>query len=163
MKTTMILLQRLFFLLFFITHLVCGENSIFDIIVLEKKLTSFTSQLERLNMTHYMKELNNVTVFAPVDRAFEHDESLTVDQLLYHIIRPHYTTHELGDGMLLKTDANQRIKVSSKDDMFIGNAKIIKDGNDIKATNGYIHMIDSVLTLPLNLGNLKNMKEKKKS
>ncbi|KAI8880132.1 FAS1 domain-containing protein [Backusella circina FSU 941] len=130
----------------------CGENSIFDIIVKEKQLSKLTQQLEILNLTQYVKQLKGATVFAPVDSAFEQqDEDITIDQLLYHIIRPAYTTDDLRDGMLLKTDTRHWVKVSSKAGLFIGNAKIRQE--NIEASNGYIHMIDRVLSLPESLNN----------
>ena len=98
------------------------------------------------------------TVFAPTDDAFAKIPAETLSQLLqpenrekltailtYHVVAGRVTSH---DVMNLDPDAaitlqGQTLKINTDGGLKINDAKVITP--DIAATNGVIHVIDSVL------------------
>lgn len=96
------------------------------------------------------------TVFAPTNAAFaavqstvntlleEGNEELLKDVLQYHVVRGKVVAADLEDGMMLTTLNGDKLEVSITDDgVMIGDAKVAQA--DIMASNGVIHVIDSVL------------------
>lgn len=96
------------------------------------------------------------TVFAPTDAAFADIQS-SVDTLLqpenkaelanvltYHVVSGKANAADLVDGQELTTVQGGTLKVSIKDGaVTIGNATVT--AADIEASNGVIHVIDTVL------------------
>ena len=97
------------------------------------------------------------TVFAPTDEAFAKLPKGTLKDLLkpenkdqlakiltYHVVSGKVTALDAVSAGKAKTLANQSVSISIKDGRIqINNAKLIN--NDIKASNGIIHVIDAVL------------------
>jgi len=100
------------------------------------------------------------TVFAPSDAAFEAIQS-EVDKLLkpenkakltniltYHVVGGKIRATDLKDGQELTTVEGSKLKVVVKDGkVMIGDAEVTIA--DVNASNGVIHVIDTVL-LPLD-------------
>jgi|688.fasta_scaffold07730_15 uncharacterized surface protein with fasciclin (FAS1) repeats len=100
------------------------------------------------------------TVFAPTDEAFEklpkgtvemllkpENKSKLVDILKYHVIPGRVYSERVLESKALKTLQGSPASVSLKDGSpRIEQAKILK--TDIDATNGVIHVIDSVIVPP---------------
>jgi len=96
------------------------------------------------------------TVFAPTDAAFAAIQS-EVDKLLkpenksklskiltYHVVSGKVKAADLKDGQELITVEGSKLKVSVKDGkVTVGGVKVTSA--DIAASNGVIHVIDSVL------------------
>ena len=96
------------------------------------------------------------TVFAPTDDAFakippqalsellqpENKEKLTAI-LTYHVVLGRVTSHEVANLNSAVTVQGQAVKISKQDGVKINDAKVIAP--DVEATNGLIHVIDSVL------------------
>lgn len=96
------------------------------------------------------------TVFAPTDVAFADIQS-DVDELLkpenkaklakilkYHVVSGKLMAADLKDGQELTTVEGSKLKVSiDGDEVMVGDASITSA--DIVASNGVIHVIDSVL------------------
>jgi uncharacterized surface protein with fasciclin (FAS1) repeats len=98
------------------------------------------------------------TVFAPTDEAFAKVPKAVMDALLanktlltsvltYHVVPGEVMSSDLMNGMSVKTVEGSDVNIT-KDSagVMVNNAKVISA--DIKASNGVIHAIDSVL-LPL--------------
>lgn len=94
------------------------------------------------------------TVFAPPDEAFAKLPAGTVEALLqdvpklaailkYHIVPGKLLAKDVVGQTSLKTVQGQNLTISSSDGVRIDNAKVIN--SDIEASNGVIHVIDSVL------------------
>jgi uncharacterized surface protein with fasciclin (FAS1) repeats len=97
------------------------------------------------------------TVFAPTDEAFAKLPAGTVEELLkeenrdklaailtYHVVPGKYMASDVIGMSSLETAQGSWLKVSLKDGKaYIDNAQIIK--TDISASNGVIHVIDSVV------------------
>lgn len=128
---------------------------------------SFTTLVDAINiasMAQALKTEGPFTVFAPTDEAFSKLPSGTVETLLenipdlitllrYHII-PNQTlgAEEVAQSGSLETSEGSSVKVQMLDDsIYINQAKVID--TDIKADNGVIHVIDSIV-IPESLGKL---------
>ncbi|MFH5804578.1 fasciclin domain-containing protein [Alienimonas sp. DA493] len=101
-----------------------------------------------------------LTVFAPTDEAFDKlpegaledllkDKEKLKTVLLYHVVKGEVkadTVVTLG-GKQVDTLAGKKVKVSVKDGtVMLNKAKVLK--TDVTASNGVIHVIDSVLLPP---------------
>lgn len=94
------------------------------------------------------------TVFAPTDEAFakvpkEKLDALLKDKealrrvLLYHVVEGKVYSKDLKDGQKVKTLQGQQATIGLKGGAKIDNANIVK--TDIEASNGVIHVIDTVI------------------
>ena len=98
------------------------------------------------------------TVFAPTDAAFAKLPAGTVESLLkpenkdkltailtYHVIPGKVMSGEIaGKMMMVKTVQGSEVSVNATDGVMIDGAKVI--GADVAASNGVIHVIDTVIT-----------------
>lgn len=96
------------------------------------------------------------TVFAPTDDAFakippqalsellqpENKDKLTAI-LTYHVVPGRVTSHEVANLNSATTLQGQTVKISKQDGVKINDANVIAP--DVEATNGMIHVIDTVL------------------
>lgn len=97
------------------------------------------------------------TVFAPTDEAFEALPEGTVDELLmeenqdqltsiltYHVVPGAVMSGDLEDGMEAETVEGSSVTISiDGETVMVGDATVTQ--SDIEASNGVIHVIDSVL------------------
>jgi uncharacterized surface protein with fasciclin (FAS1) repeats len=100
------------------------------------------------------------TVFAPTDDAFAALPEGTVESLLmeenrdqlvsiltYHVVPGAVMSGDLSDGMTAATVEGSDITVSLGDSVMINDATVT--AADIEASNGVIHVIDSVIMPPM--------------
>ncbi len=121
---------------------------------------SFTTLLAALKAADLEGTLSGpgpFTVFAPTDEAFAKLPAGTVDGLLkpenkeklvavltYHVISGNMMAKDVVGAKSLKTVQGQEVSVSQQgSDVLIDGAKVLK--TDIAASNGVIHVIDSVV------------------
>jgi len=132
-----------------------NERDIVETAVSAKSFTTLTAALEAAGLVDTLKGSGPFTVFAPTDEAFAKLTAGTVQSLLQDI--PALTeilTYHVVAG---KLDASQVVTRSSVDTVN-GNSLLVTvtDGTvkigtatvtttDVMATNGIIHVIDSVL------------------
>jgi uncharacterized surface protein with fasciclin (FAS1) repeats len=96
------------------------------------------------------------TVFAPTDDAFAKIPQQTLSELLqpenkeklkailtYHVVPGRVTSREVANLNSATTLQGQMLKISKQDGVKINDAKVIAP--DVEATNGMIHVIDTVL------------------
>jgi uncharacterized surface protein with fasciclin (FAS1) repeats len=100
------------------------------------------------------------TVFAPTNTAFSAVGQDTLDQLLapegkeqltdvltYHVVEGDVMAGDLRDGQVVKTLQGEELTVSVDGDRVrIGDATVVQP--DVDASNGTVHVIDSVLMPP---------------
>ena len=98
------------------------------------------------------------TVFAPTNAAFEKLGNDQVQSLLepqsrdqltkiltYHVVPGTLSAADLSDGQKLETVAGETLTVKvDGDKVMVGDATVVKP--DVNASNGVVHVIDSVLT-----------------
>ena len=94
------------------------------------------------------------TVFAPTDEAFAKLPKGTVESLLkdkakltailtYHVVPGKVMSKDVVKLQKAKTVQGQEVKIGAKKGVKVDNANVIK--TDIEATNGVIHVIDTVI------------------
>lgn len=130
---------------------------IVDIAAADGRFTTLVAAVEAAGLAETLKGEGPFTVFAPTDEAFaklpagtvedllkpENKQQLT-DILLYHVLPAKVMSAEVTDGLI--ADSALGTSVFFKLDMgnaFINEAQIVI--TDIEASNGVIHVIDTVL------------------
>ena len=130
---------------------------IVDIAAADGRFTTLVAAVEAAGLAETLKGEGPFTVFAPTDDAFAKLPAGTVedllkpenkqqlaDILLYHVLPGKVMSAAVTDGLI--TDSALGTSVFFKLDMgkaFINEAQIVI--TDIEASNGVIHMIDTVL------------------
>ncbi len=123
-----------------------------------KEAGNFKTLLTALEITGLDKviaESDKLTVFAPTDEAFSklpagtlqvllEDKEALSEILLYHVAPKKLKAKRVLKSKEIKTLKGKTIAVTVKNDgAFLNNSKVLK--TDIKASNGLVHVIDSVL------------------
>ena len=129
-----------------------------DIVSIAVESGSFNTLVKALNETGLVEALQGdgpFTVFAPTDEAFAKlpegtIESLLADKetlksiLLYHVVSGNYSSKEVANIDEAKTLAGKDVMITiNNGSVMINNSKVTTA--DIKASNGVIHIIDTVL------------------
>ncbi|HKS10187.1 MAG TPA: fasciclin domain-containing protein [Pyrinomonadaceae bacterium] len=123
--------------------------------------STLTTALSAAGLLETLKGDGPFTVFAPTDAAFGKMPQQTLDELLqpenknrlaailaYHVVPGKVTSNEVIASSSATTLQGQRVNISKKDGVKINQAKLII--TDVEATNGVIHIIDSVLMPAMN-------------
>ena len=125
------------------------------------KFKTLTAALDAAGKTEMLKEKGPYTVFAPSDDAFEKLPKGTVEELLkpenkaklgkilaYHVIAGKAVMAADVRTMMAKTANGAELDIKVKGDtVMVNDAKVVKA--DVKASNGVIHVIDTVLMPPM--------------
>lgn len=139
------------------------EKTIVEIAVGSKDFTKLVAAVKAADLVETLSSKGPFTVFAPTDKAFEAlgedtlkkvlaDKKKLKEILTYHVVAgkvPAATAVKLAkDEKSAKTVQGSEIKLSikGKDLMLNGTAKVIKA--DVMASNGVIHVIDTVILPP---------------
>ncbi|MGZ4909717.1 MAG: fasciclin domain-containing protein [Halobacteriota archaeon] len=121
-------------------------------------LTNFTNLLKKANITNVLNGPGNYTVLAPDDAAFSKVDAATLARwqnnttelqnvLYYHIVPTKLLTNNFtGSGTLTTVNGYPLPYSVTGTTLKVDNATITKP--DINATNGVIHIIDSVMIPP---------------
>jgi uncharacterized surface protein with fasciclin (FAS1) repeats len=138
-----------------------AKTDIVDTAVAAGTFNTLATALQAAGLADTLKTQGPFTVFAPTDEAFSKLPPGTVESLLkpenkeklkaillYHVVAGNVTSAEVTRMSSAKTLEGQSLKFTVKDGtVMVNNAKVIKA--DVFATNGDIHVIDTVL-LPKN-------------
>ena len=130
---------------------------IVDTAVSAKSFNTLVAALEAADLVDVLRGDGPFTVFAPTDAAFAKLPAGTVENLLkpenksklqsiltYHVVPGRYLAAEVVKMNSAKTVNGNSFKVSmSGGNAMVDNARIVK--TDILASNGVIHVIDSVI------------------
>jgi uncharacterized surface protein with fasciclin (FAS1) repeats len=133
-----------------------------DIVATAKSTGTFktlVAALDAADKTEMLQEKGPYTVFAPTDEAFEKLPAGTVENLLkpenkeklgkllaYHVVKGQVMAKDVKTMKAPTANgASLDVKVSGKN-VTVNDAKVVKA--DVKASNGVIHVIDSVLMPP---------------
>jgi len=131
----------------------------FDIVDTALSAGNFSTLAAALGAAGLIETLKNegpFTVFAPTDQAFakippqalsnllqpENKEKLAAI-LTYHVVPGRVTAHDVANLNSATTLQGQTLTISKQDGVKINDAKVIAP--DVEATNGIIHVIDTVL------------------
>ena len=120
------------------------------------KFSTLALALGAAGLVEALKTDGPFTVFAPIDDAFAKIQPETLSELLqpenqeklkailtYHVVRGRVTSHEVANLNSATTLQGQTVKISQQDGVKINEARVIVP--DVEATNGIIHVIDTVL------------------
>ncbi|HMN49508.1 MAG TPA: fasciclin domain-containing protein [Ignavibacteriaceae bacterium] len=119
---------------------------------------TLAAALTEAGLIETLKSKGPFTVFAPTDEAFAKlpkgtlegllkDKEALKKILLYHVVSGNVMSTDVVKLTEAKTVEGSKVKISVKDGkVMINDAKIIKA--DIKASNGVIHVIDTVILPP---------------
>jgi len=138
-----------------------AKMDIVDTAVAAGSFKTLAAALQAAGLVDTLKSKGPFTVFAPTDDAFAKLHAGTVETLLkpenkeklkaillYHVVAGDVTSGQVVKLTSAKTVNGQDVKISVVDGtVMINDAKVVKA--DIAASNGVIHVIDTVL-LPAN-------------
>ena len=133
-----------------------AEGDIVDVASGNKDFSILVAALQKAELVSALQGEGPFTVFAPTDAAFTKllgELNITADQLLnhpqlaevltYHVVSGKVMSTDLSDGMEAATLKGDKIKVDLKDGVKINMSTVTTA--DVPATNGVIHIIDTVL------------------
>ena len=135
-----------------------NEKDIIETAIDNGQFTVLTKALEAAGLTEILKKKGNFTVFAPTDAAFAKLPAGTLEMLLkpenkeklkaillYHVVNTKLTANKVIklNGRSLVTLERGVLKIDTTNGVKVNDATVIKA--DVKAENGVIHIIDTVL------------------
>ena len=131
----------------------------FDIVDTALSAGNFSTLAAALGAAGLIEALKSdgpFTVFAPTDDAFAKIPPQTLGELLqpenkekltailtYHVVPGKVTSHDVANLNSATTLQGQALTISKQDGVKIDDANVITP--DVEATNGVIHVIDTVL------------------
>ena len=134
------------------------SDDIVETAVAAGQFKTLAAALEAVGLTGALKGNGPFTVFAPTDEAFAKLPAGTVETLLkpenkeklkavllYHVVSGNVTADQVTklNGRSVKTLQGSSIKVKTSHGVRVDDANVTQ--TDIKASNGVIHVIDTVL------------------
>ena len=137
--------------------LAAPKQDIVDTAIAAGSFKTLVAAIQAAGLVDTLKGKGPYTVFAPTDAAFAKLPAGTVQDLLkpenkaklvailtYHVVAGDVTSKEVVKLTEAKTVEGQTVKISVHDGkVMINNATVVKA--DIAASNGVIHVIDTVL------------------
>lgn len=133
-----------------------ADKDIVDTAVGAGNFTTLVAAVEAAGLVETLKGEGPFTVFAPTDEAFAKLPEGTVEDLLkpenkdklvgiltYHVVPGAVMSSDLSDGMTAPTVEGSEITVKTEPEVMVNEAKVTQA--DIEASNGVIHVIDSVI------------------
>ncbi len=130
--------------------------NIVEIAVSNNAFTTLVTAVKVAGLVEALQQPGPFTVFAPNDDAFAKLLPGTVDTLVqnipqlqrilkYHVVAGRYTTNELKNLSTLTSLEGSPIPIRCGDIFEVKNATVV--AADIEATNGVIHVIDTVILI----------------
>jgi uncharacterized surface protein with fasciclin (FAS1) repeats len=151
-----------------VTEIVISDDKQIDELMEEQSLTSFLTILDISGLRSTVHAYGNYALFAPTNEAVDmylqqvnkasvtaltHEEAATI--VKYHLLnisdkKDSLTTKDFVDGrMSYPNFAGTYLTTKQEgEDIRINRQAYIESPRDIKASNGYLHIIDQVLTPP---------------
>ena len=133
-----------------------SKTDIVETALAANNFSTLAAALGAAGLIEILKGEGPFTVFAPTDAAFAKVPKQTLNELLqpenrnklaailaYHVVPGKVTSHDVIANNSATTLLGQKLNISKQDGVKINEAKLIV--TDIRATNGVIHVIDSVL------------------
>ena len=136
-----------------------SDADIVDTAVAAGAFNTLVAAAKAADLVDALKGDGPLTVFAPTDEAFAKLPEGTVESLLkpenkdqlaaillYHVVAGSVYSGDVTDGARPATLQGESLSVSVTDGVAINGAKVVQA--DIEASNGVIHVIDTVLLPP---------------
>ncbi|HSF04676.1 MAG TPA: fasciclin domain-containing protein [Methylomirabilota bacterium] len=136
------------------TTIAGSEKDIVDTAVEAGSFKTLAKALAVAGLVDTLKGPGPYTVFAPTDEAFAKlppgtldallaDEAKLTQVLTYHVVPGKVMAADVVKLDRAKTVQGQSVKISTRDGVKVDNANVIR--TDIAASNGVIHVIDTVI------------------
>ena len=138
------------------------KTDIVETALAANNFSTLVTALGAAGLIETLKSDGPFTVFAPSDAAFAKVPQQTFAELLqpenknklaailtYHVVPGKITSHEVIEKNSATTLLGQDVRISRQDGVKINQAKLIV--TDVEATNGVIHIIDSMLMPAMNV------------
>ena len=132
------------------------SKDIVDTVAEAGSFSTLLAAAEAAGLVETLRGEGPFTVFAPTDEAFAALPEGTVETLLmdenrdqlteiltYHVVPGAVMSGDLSDGMEAETVAGMPVTISTEGGVTVNEASVVQA--DIEASNGVIHVIDSVL------------------
>lgn len=122
---------------------------------------TLVAALAHVDLVTTLEGTGPFTVFAPTDQAFTdagvdlanfqtaEEKAVLTDILLYHVVAGAVPASAVTDGMLAEMVNGDKTKFTVDGTVSINDATVIQA--DVQASNGIIHVIDKVLTPPVDI------------
>jgi uncharacterized surface protein with fasciclin (FAS1) repeats len=171
MKKTLMVFGLVVLILGFVSHPYAKEHhtkadhakkavkgDIVDIAASNEDFSTLVTALKAADLVDTLKGEGPFTVFAPTNAAFDKLPKGTLEKLLadipalknillYHVVPGKVMASDVVKVDSAKTALGEAVKCKvDGDNVMINNAKVIK--TDIEASNGVIHVIDTVILPP---------------
>ena len=138
-------------------HHLAGEKDIVDTAVAAGSFTTLVTAVKAAGLVETLKGKGPFTVFAPTDAAFAKIPKADLDALLadkekltavltYHVVVGKVMAKDVKAGDV-PTVNGKTIKITTEGGVMVNDSKVT--ATDIKAKNGVIHVIDTVLMPPM--------------
>ena len=145
-------------------------DSIVDVAVADSSLSTLVTALKAAGLVDTLKGPGPFTVFAPNNAAFDKipkdkleallkDKAALTKVLTYHVVAGNITPADVAAGKV-KTIEGHDLTLSTTEGVKV-NGHLTVGGGDIKADNGQIHVVDTVL-MPANSKKSSGKKHSKK-
>jgi uncharacterized surface protein with fasciclin (FAS1) repeats len=133
------------------------KKTVVDVAVENGQFTTLVAALKAAELVETLQGKGPFTVFAPNDEAFAKLPDGTVEALLadrekltsiltYHVVPGAVKAEDVVKMKEAKTIQGQKVRIDATDGVRINDSKVILA--DVMASNGVIHVIDSVLMPP---------------
>ena len=134
------------------------SKDIVDTAVEAGSFTTLVAAVEAAGLVETLKGDGPFTVFAPTDDAFAALPDGTVEGLLedtdaltailtYHVVPGKVMSSDLSNEMEAETVEGSAVTIMTDDGVTVEGANVVQA--DIEASNGVIHVIDSVIMPPM--------------
>ena len=138
-----------------------SEKNILNIAMGSKDHTTLTAAVVAAGLQDVLTNAGPLTVFAPTDAAFANLPEGTLDDLLkpenkstlaniitFHAAPGSYDANNIKGVMGIGQATGDKVKVEVRDGVtYVNEAKVL---GTVKASNGFVHVIDQVLLPPAN-------------
>jgi uncharacterized surface protein with fasciclin (FAS1) repeats len=139
------------------THSTPSKN-IVETMIAAGNFTTLVAGLKAANLTDTLKGKGPFTFFAPTDEAFKRLPTGAIDALLkdsaklkavltYHVVTGHTLAKDMKAGEVMTVQGSPLTAVVSSSGVRVNGAEVSQP--DIVATNGVVHVIDTVI-MPKN-------------
>jgi len=141
-------------LLTFAAHAAMQGKNVIEVISSNKDLSTLASLINKAELADTLRNLTQVTILAPVNSAFDKIDPKTLSALTvtdiqnilkHHVIIGSALANQVTKLQTLKPLGGKAINVTVRNGsvFFDDKAEVIKA--DIPATNGIVHLIDTVI------------------
>jgi len=137
-----------------------NHHNIVEVASETENLSTLVAAVQAAGLVETLSGDGPFTVFAPTNAAFEALPEGTLESLLqpenrdtlveiltYHVVSGEVMSTDLSDGMMAETVEGSQITISITDGgVSINDANVVTA--DVEASNGVVHVIDSVIMPP---------------